>query len=72
MPGELILVPKRPNETEHHGSCGNEITETAPEQLARRWLEPIEADHAKSTQGHSRGSPGEVRKESDVLSVEQS
>jgi len=72
MPGELILVPKRANETEHHGSGGNEITETAPEQLAGRWLESIEADHAKSAQGHSGGSPGEVRKESDVLSVEQS
>jgi len=72
MPGELVLVPKRPNETEHHGSSGNEITETAPEQLARRRLESIEADHAKSAQGHSRGSSREVREEGDVLGVEQS
>lgn len=48
MPGELILVPKSPNEAEHHGSGGNEITEAAPEQLARRRLESIEADYAKS------------------------
>ncbi len=72
MPGELILVPKSPNETEHHGSGGNEISEAAPEQLARRWLESIEADYAKSAQGHSRGGSRKVREESDVLGVEQS
>ena len=57
MPGELILVPKRPDEPEPPGPSGNEITEAAPEQLSRRRLEAVEADHAKPANSFLGGSP---------------
>src|ERR1700674_2553416 len=71
LPGEVVLVPERPQEAERECCAGKQIAEAAPQELASVGQAAIEANDGKAAKLHSGRRAGERGEQEEILRVEQ-
>ena len=71
LPGEMILVPEGPQVAEHESGAGEEVAETAPEELARVGECSVETDDGEIAKLHSGSGARKSGEEEKILRVEQ-
>src|SRR5271154_685262 len=71
LPCESVLIPKRPEKSEHQRRPGKQISEASPQKLPSVRKRAIEADDRQASQLHAGSRPRKSGKQEKVLCIEQ-
>lgn len=71
LPGEVVLIPERPEKTQHHSGTGKQVAETAPEQLAGIGKAAVEANDGDTAKLHAGSGASERGEQKEILRVEK-